>query len=134
LQPKKRVWLICALALTPTWAFWIPSALLDQEKHLVPVFILSVTGGFGPLVAAVSTIYRTEDRDTQREFLRPIVSFMRIGVAWYLSILLFFPTVTALGLLIHRAATGSWPHYPFSNRSPPSRSDCSRSRPSASKF
>ncbi len=50
------------LAFGITWALWIPAGLSARGAvHLpVPALVLVVVGGFGPLLAAVITVARTE--------------------------------------------------------------------------
>jgi membrane protease YdiL (CAAX protease family) len=74
-------------------------------------FVLSIVGGFGPLLAGVYLVDKIADKENQREFLWRVVSFRRIGGVWYAVILLFFPVVVTLSLLLDLAMGGNAPSF-----------------------
>jgi len=100
------------LAFGLSWLFWIPAALLDTEKLLVLVIVLYFVGGFGPTVAGILVIGRTFDLEQQRDFVRRLFGFRRIGARWYALILLLFPLLALLDVWAYRLLQGSPPALP----------------------
>ncbi len=109
---RDNVWRFFLLAYTISWAFWIPASLLDQESSTFLIFVLYLLGGFGPSIAGVIMIDRSQDKLGQRDFLRRSFSFKLIGGRWYALILLAFPVFALLSVLLYRLAEGVMPSIP----------------------
>ncbi len=76
-----------ALAYGITWLFWIPIAIFALSR---PVGMpLALLGAFGPTVAA----FVLSDRVGRRDLLGRFTDLKRIGLGWWLLILLFHPLV-----------------------------------------
>jgi len=107
-----NVWCFFLLAYTLSWIFWIPASLLRQESSALPIFVLYLLGGFGPSIAGVIMIDRSQDKIGQRDFLRRSFSFKLIGGRWYALILLVFPVFAILSVLLYLLAEGAMPSIP----------------------
>lgn len=104
-----KVWLFFALTFVLTWIFWIPIALTRQDVMAGPLMIPFLVGGFGPSIAGIIMVYRTQGREGRREFWRRSISFKRIGARWYAVIFLIFPAVYGLGILLDVLLGGTPP-------------------------
>ena len=93
-------WIFFVLTLGWSWIFWIPAAVLSHFDSTVYVTALHYIGGVGPLVAAIFLLYRTQNRDVQRNYWRKVIDFKRIGIRWYLLTVFIVPLVTAFAALI----------------------------------
>jgi membrane protease YdiL (CAAX protease family) len=102
-------WPYFALAYGLSWLFWIPAALLGRDASTLPVAPLLYMGGLGPPVAAIALTYLTQGREGRRDFWTRIVDFRRIGVDWYLVIVLTFPLLTGLAVVLHLLTGGTMP-------------------------
>jgi membrane protease YdiL (CAAX protease family) len=69
-------------------------------------------GGFGPSVAAIILIYRSQGRERRRSFWNRVLSFKRISAGWYLFIVLIFPLLFGLSFLIDQALGYPQPAFP----------------------
>jgi CAAX protease family protein len=88
------------LAFALSWLVWIPLATASQG--VLPVALpsqLYLLGAFGPFVAALLLTWRTSDASGRRRFFGQLLRW-RVGVPWYLFVLLepALATVLALGL------------------------------------
>ncbi len=108
----KNIWLFFLLAYTLSWIFWIPASLLNQESFLFPVFVLYLLGGFGPSMAGIIMIDRSQDKVGQRDLVRRLISFKRVGGTWYVFILFVFPIFAAASVLLYFLAQGAMPSIP----------------------
>ncbi len=106
------VWAFFVFAYALSWVFWIPAALIKSEGFRPLAIMLYFVGGFGPTVAGVVMIDRTLNKEGQRDFLRRLVDFRRIGGWWYVFILLVFPFFAVLTVLMYRLVQGSLPSLP----------------------
>ena len=87
-QPRTRdIWLFIFLAYGITWAVGIPLALSATPGAEPDPFDISQLGALGPAIAGVIMTYREKGKDGLREFLRRVTRW-RIGIIWYLAILL----------------------------------------------
>lgn len=65
-----KVWLFFALTFALSWIFWIPIALTRQDVMAGPLMIPFLVGGFGPSIAGIIMVYRTQGREGRGEFWR----------------------------------------------------------------
>ena len=76
-NPEKSsgVWYFFGITFLLTWIFWIPLALSSQEVMGGPLMLALVLGGFGPSIAGVIMTYRTQDRESRRDFWKRCINF-----------------------------------------------------------
>lgn len=94
-----------ALAFGISWAVWLPAALASHG--LVSMKIDSTLGGllgaFGPFVAALITTAVYDGRTGFRTLLKRLLTW-RVGIQWYLFVLLWPPVLslatTAIAVLL----------------------------------
>jgi membrane protease YdiL (CAAX protease family) len=110
------IWIFFVLAYVLSWVFWMPATQMNSERLLILAVILYVVGGFGPTVAGIIMIDRTEDKEGQRDFLRRLFSFKQIGCLWYAFIFLVFPLLAILTTLVYRLVQGCLPSLPALDR------------------
>lgn len=108
----KNIGIFLGLAFGISWLFWIPAALLDQQEYLIIAVILYYIGGFGPSLAGVIMIDRTQDKQGQKDFLKRLIGFNSIGGWWYAFIFLIFPAFLCLTVLIYRITQNAYPDLP----------------------
>jgi membrane protease YdiL (CAAX protease family) len=68
---------------------------------------MSLLGVLGPMVAGIGLTYLTCDQTGRRDYWRRVIDFKRIGVKWYLVILLFVPILNILAALFDMLLGGS---------------------------
>lgn len=106
------LWIFFVLAYALSWVFWIPAILLNSKSLLILTIILYFVGGFGPTVAGVIMIDRTQDKEGQRAFLRRLFNFKQIGGWWHALIFLMFPFLALLTIMVYQLILGSRPSLP----------------------
>lgn len=68
-----------------------------------------VLGAFGPSIAGILMVYRTQAREGRRDFWRRSFNFKQIGAGWYAVIILIFPVAYGLGSLVDILLGGTPP-------------------------
>lgn len=88
--------------LTYVWSgiFGVLAVLIDLPHDATPAMVLRVLHGLGPMIAAVTLTYRTQDEDGRREYWRRVIDIKRIRSRWWAVVLLTVPLVTGLAALI----------------------------------
>jgi membrane protease YdiL (CAAX protease family) len=92
------------LAFALTWLFVVPIVLSQRGLNIVtlpdtPLLILFLISTFsGPAPAALIVTGITEGREGVGRLLRGIIQW-RVGVGWYLLVLLGYPAIFLIGLL-----------------------------------
>jgi membrane protease YdiL (CAAX protease family) len=104
-----RPWFFFALTFALTWIFWVPIAFSGRNVMEGPLMIPLLLGGFGPSVAGIILIYRTQDREGRVDFWRRSFDFKQIGRRWYAVILLIFPVAYGLASLLDVLMGGTAP-------------------------
>lgn len=90
-SPIRQAALFFVLAFAISWIIWFSTALLPGSTTREPFILL---GGFGPFLAAVAVIFKTEGRKSVKHWFRQVFRF-RISWAWYLVGALVFPFAMA---------------------------------------
>jgi membrane protease YdiL (CAAX protease family) len=95
------------------WAAWFAAAALAAPGNTGffgvrgPVFLLGV---FAPALAALALAARDEGRAGVARLLAGIGRW-RVGARWYVFAIGYFAAIKLAAALIHRVATGTWPHF-----------------------
>lgn len=101
------IWGFFVLSFVFSWAVWGAMLAFPLPGDLMlPMLIL---GASGPTFAAIYLVHRYGNAEAKRDFWSRVVSFKRIGWAWYLVILLIFPAIYLLGYFIYSYFGGVQP-------------------------
>lgn len=75
------------------WAylFWVPVVLSGDSVWSFPNVVLFLLGGFSPLLAGLFLSWIHDGREGLKDLGRKLVDFGRIGLRWWIPILLFWP-------------------------------------------
>jgi membrane protease YdiL (CAAX protease family) len=95
------------LAYALSWLLWAPLALADTAPTTQVLTLLTIVGGFGPLLAAV-IVSALEGRGALRDLIARSLRF-RVGATWYAIALLLPIALGAAGLGIFRLFGGTIP-------------------------
>ncbi|WP_232702049.1 CPBP family intramembrane glutamic endopeptidase [Halobacterium wangiae] len=88
-------WLFFAVTYAITWSFWLAAIALGVRFDSAAGLALLLVGLTGPGAAGVGFVYLVYDERGRADFWNRIRSVRRIGVAWFLVILLV-PTVVTV--------------------------------------
>lgn len=100
-------WVFFVATFAWTWLFWGIAIFLNVTMETTLGFVLLLLGVIGPMVAGIGFIYRTRNREEQRDYWRRVFSLKQIPVKWLLVILLFVPVLNILAALIDILTGGS---------------------------
>jgi membrane protease YdiL (CAAX protease family) len=89
-----------------TWLFWIPVALLGLGGTPWGT-LLSLLGVLGPMIAGIAFTYLTKDKAGRRDYWLRIIDPRRMGIGWFLVVVLFTPVLNISAALLDRLAGGS---------------------------
>lgn len=93
-------WIYFAATFAWTWSLWILALLLGLSMDTAAGFAMLLLGVLGPMVTGIGFTYLTYGQEGRRDYWRRVVDFKRIGVRWYLVILLFAPILNVLAALL----------------------------------
>jgi membrane protease YdiL (CAAX protease family) len=99
-ETRVNPWLFFVLVFSLSWGFWIPAAILSTKGTTLPTRLLHYAGGLMPIAVTVALMYLRQASDFQRDFWQRAIEFKRIGIRWYVVILLTVPILTALGAMV----------------------------------
>ena len=93
------------------WAylFWIPIVLSGDPVWAFPTVIPFIVGGLSPLLAGLLLLWLTRGREGFEDLRNRSIEVGRVGVRWWLVILLFFPSFTLIssGIALGVSVTSS---------------------------
>ncbi len=92
-----------------TWAFYIPIVVSGNSQLQMPWMVLLICGGMGPSLVGIVMVFLTYDKEQRRDYWRRCFSFKRIGLSWWIVILLIFPAIFAVSIALDKALGGSMP-------------------------
>jgi uncharacterized protein len=97
----KFPWRFIGIAFGISWTCWFFVALTGRNIFTdLEVGIVAVLGGFGPAIAGIIMVYRTNDQAFIRDYWRRVFDFRRIGAIWFLPILFLYPATVLLTFVI----------------------------------
>jgi membrane protease YdiL (CAAX protease family) len=99
-ETRVNPWSFFVLVFSLSWGLWIPAAILSTKGATLPTRLLHYAGGLMPIAVTVALIYLRQTSDFQRDFWQRAIEFKRIGIRWYVVILLTVPILTALGAMV----------------------------------
>lgn len=109
---RGNIWLFVLIAYGWTWLFWVPEALLAQGLGVAPEAVGGFLGGpfnpaaWGPLIAALFVTWRYHGFSGLKALLRRGIA-LRLGLYWYLVILLIFPLLIGGSLFLATTLAGA---------------------------
>lgn len=89
-------WTFFAATFAWTWFFWLMAAVLGLGTDTVAGGVLLYLGVLGPMLTGIGLTYLTCGQEGRRDYWRRVIDFKRVGVKWYLVILLFAPLLNSL--------------------------------------
>ncbi len=106
----KFPWRFILIAFGISWTCWFFVALTGRDIFAdLEVGIVAVLGGFGPAIAGILMIYRTNDQAVIRDYWRRVFDLGRIKPVWFLPILLLYPVTVLAAHLINGTAVDASP-------------------------
>ena len=91
-------WPFFAIALSWSWIFWIPLALLGADITTMPGVLGLAIGGLGPAISAIFLTYVAQGGDQRKDYWKRVIGFSRIPLRWYAVIFLTPPLYSILAL------------------------------------
>jgi membrane protease YdiL (CAAX protease family) len=89
-----------------SWLFLIIAVLLNQPVDALPIVILRILSGMGPMLAAILLLYISKNVEIRKDYWHRLLSFKRISSPWYLVIILLPPILTGLSAIFDLALGG----------------------------
>ncbi len=106
----KFPWQFIFIAFGISWTCWFFVALTGQNIFTnLEVGVVAVLGGFGPAIAGIIMVYRTNDQAFIRDYWRRVFDLKRIDTIWFVPILLLYPATVLLTFLILGASLDASP-------------------------
>ncbi|MBV7331538.1 CPBP family intramembrane metalloprotease [Chloroflexi bacterium TSY] len=96
----KNPWFYFAVTFAWTWAFWGAAILLKISLETPLGLALFLTGALGTLVTGIGFTYLTKNKEGQHDYWRRMIDVRRVGLKWFLTLLLFVPVLNGLAALI----------------------------------
>jgi membrane protease YdiL (CAAX protease family) len=93
-------WLYFVVTFAWTWFFWGLGILLQVSMESAGGFLLLLLGVLGPMLTGIGFTYLTRDRAGRRDYWARVIDVKRIGLKWFLVILLFTPVLNVLAALL----------------------------------
>lgn len=107
--PLVTFWL---LVFGISWGVWVPLSLAAHGLFELPLSptLLTLIGAFGPSVAAILLTAATEHWAGVRRLLKPLLIW-RVGLHWYVFVLLWPAALSFSTTLVHRLLGEAWPDF-----------------------
>lgn len=106
----KFPWRFILIAFGISWTCWFFVALTGRNIFTdLEVGIVAVLGGFGPAIAGIIMVYRTNDPGFINDYWRRVFDLRRIGAIWFLPILFLYPATVLLTFVLTGIAMDASP-------------------------
>ncbi|WP_440989134.1 CPBP family intramembrane glutamic endopeptidase [Haloarchaeobius baliensis] len=99
-------WLFFATTYAITWAFWLAAIALGVRFDSAVGLVLLLVGLTGPGAAGIGFVYLVYDEEGRVDFWNRLGQVRRIGVRWFLIILLLPVAVTIVAAAVERLFGG----------------------------
>lgn len=93
-------WVFFGATFAWTWGIWGVALLLKASVKTTLGVAFLFFGGFGPLVMGIAFTMLTKTKTGQRDYWLRIIDVRRIGLKWWLTLLLLVPVLNGLSALI----------------------------------
>jgi len=100
-------WVYFAVTFAWTWLFWLIAIVMGFGSDTGPGIVLQLLGVLGPMVTGITFTYLTQDKAGRRDYWSRIVDPRRMGIKWFLVVVLFVPALSVLAALIDKLAGGT---------------------------
>ncbi|SIS13857.1 CPBP family intramembrane glutamic endopeptidase [Natronorubrum thiooxidans] len=100
-------WLFFAVTFAITWGFWLTAIILGVSFDSAAGLVLLLIGLVGPGVAGIGFVYLVYDDRGRADFWDRLKQVHRIGVRWFLVILLLPVVVTVTAAIVSLLLGGS---------------------------
>lgn len=109
---NRDLWLFFLIAFAWSWLFWIFEALVSHGlmSSPLPSDLMALLGVFGPTLAAIILTVKYTGRVGLRELLGRLLLW-RVGVQWYIFVLLWPALLSLLTTAVHILSGGSAPDF-----------------------
>src|SRR5207244_12300840 len=92
------------------WTCFLPFVVARIPAYAPLGVVLLLLGTFAPSLVALWLTARVEGDGGVRALLGGVLKWQVAG-RWYLFALAYIPAIKLTAALIHRVATGAWPHF-----------------------
>ncbi len=105
-----------SLTYAATWICWTASGVISRGSAPAAPALAALAGAlfllgtFAPALVALALTERAEGRAATRALLRRVFEW-RVSARWYVFAVGYIPAVKLSVALVHRFATGGWPHF-----------------------
>lgn len=93
-------WLFFGVTFLITWSFWLSAIVLGVSFNSAVGLVLLLAGLVGPGIAGIGFVYLVYGERGRSDFWNRIVQVRRIGVRWFLVILLLPLVVTITAAVV----------------------------------
>ena len=93
-------WVFFGATFAWTWAFWGLGILLKVSMESALGLGLLLLGVLGPMMTGIGFTYLTKNKAGRRDYWLRIIDVRRIGLKWWLVLLLFVPALNGLAALL----------------------------------
>ncbi len=94
-----KPWTFLAITFTWSWLFLVIAVLLKQPADALPIVILRILSGIGPMLAAILLLHIPKKVQIRKDYWHRLLSFKQISTPWYLVIFLFPLILTGLSAI-----------------------------------
>ncbi len=106
---KTGLGLYFILAFGWSWLFWLAVVFTGMDVSMTPGKVLFLIGLLGPAVSGILLTCLTGDQKERREDWSRVISLRRIGLRWYVVIIVIAPVCNVLAVLTGFVLKGSLP-------------------------
>jgi membrane protease YdiL (CAAX protease family) len=100
-------WLFFLTTYAITWGFWLAAIALEVRFDSAVGLVLLLIGLTGPGIAGIGFVYLVYDEQGRADFWDRLKQLRRIGVKWFLIILLIPVAVTIVAAIVEMLFGGS---------------------------
>jgi len=93
-------WIYFAATCLWTWLLWGIAIVTKGSMESGEGIGLLLLGVAGPMVTGIAFTYLTRDKEGRRDYWKRVIDFKRIGLKWFLVILLFVPAMHIVAALL----------------------------------
>jgi len=92
-------WLFFAATFAITWGFWLAAIALELRFDSAAGLVILLIGLTGPGIAGIGFVYLVYDEQGRADFWARLKQIRRIGIKWFLIILLIPVAVTIIAAI-----------------------------------
>lgn len=96
---NKNLIIFFSITLIWTWSFGFIPVIMEIEGTPIGTFLFYFGGG-APSVTSLFLVFMTYSKQQKADYFNRCFSFRYMGIKWLLFIIVFFSTITIIGLVI----------------------------------